>query len=45
MFPSTPAAVIPSSVRSPSSTLKPANSIVASLGIRMLALHEHQQED
>ena len=38
MLPSTPAAVMPSRVRSPSSTLKPANSIVASLGIGMLAL-------
>ncbi len=38
MFPRTPAAVIPSRVRSPSSTLKPANSMVASLGIGMFAL-------
>ncbi len=45
-MPSTPAAVIPSSVMSPSATLKPANNIVASLGIGMQALSErHQDED
>ena len=36
--PATPAAITPNRVRSPSLTLKPANSIVASLGIGMQAL-------
>ena len=38
MFPASPARVIPSRVWSPLWTLKPANSITASLGIGMQAL-------
>ena len=38
MLPSTPAATIPNRVRSPFETLKPANSMIASLGIGMQAL-------
>ena len=37
-MPSTPAATTPNSVSSPSETLKPANSMIASLGIGMQAL-------
>ena len=36
-MPSTPAATIPNRVRSPSETLKPANSMIASLGTGMQA--------
>ena len=38
MFPSTPAATMPKRVMFPSDTLKPANSMIASLGIGMQAL-------
>ena len=38
MFPASPASVIPISVWSPLETLKPPNSITASLGIGMQAL-------
>ena len=38
MFPASPASVTPISVWSPLETLKPANSITASLGIGMQAL-------
>ena len=37
-MPRTPAATIPNSVMSPSDTLKPANSMIASLGTGMQAL-------
>ena len=45
MFPASPASVMPNSVWSPLETLKPANSITASLGIGMQAARRHQQED
>ena len=46
MLPARPARVIPSRVWSPLETLKPANSITASLGIGMQArARRHQQED
>ena len=45
MLPAKPAETIPNSVRSPSETLKPANSIIASLGTGMQALLEQHQHE